>query len=113
MHATPTKPIILITGASGKLGRALTSSLQGSYTIVEDEFKSEERLSAPARIRRVLSRFLVVVIVSLAIECLVATFQYVHDEPAMLAQAATIALGAAALLIAWGVFLRLSRVEPE
>ena len=34
MPATPSKPIILITGASGKLGRALTSSLQGSYTIV-------------------------------------------------------------------------------
>ena len=89
------------------------ASFELAHTIVEDEFKSEERLSAPARIRRVLSRFLVVVIISLAIECLVATFQYVHDEPAMLAQAATIALGAAALLIAWGVFLRLSRIEPE
>jgi putative flippase GtrA len=89
------------------------ASFELAHTIVEDEFKSEERLSAPARIRRVLSRFLVVVIVSLAIECLVATFQYVHDEPAMLMQAATIAFGAAALLIAWGVFLHLSRARSE
>lgn len=34
MPATPTKPIILITGASGKLGRALRSSLQDRLTIV-------------------------------------------------------------------------------
>ena len=89
------------------------ASFELAHTIVEDEFKSEERLGAPARIRRVLSRFLVVVIVSLAIECLVATFQYVLEEPAMLVQAATIAFGAAALLIAWGVFLHLSRAHAE
>lgn len=94
-----------------------TASFELAHTIVDDEFKSEERLSAPVRIRRVLSRFLVVAIAiaiaSLAIECLVATFQYVHDEPAVLGQAATIALGAAALLIASEVLLCLSRVEPE
>lgn len=93
------------------------ASFELAHTIVDDEFKSEERLSAPVRIRRVLSRFLVVAIAiaiaSLAIECLVATFQYVHDEPAVLGQAATIALGAAALLIASEVLLCLSRVEPE
>ena len=98
-----------------------TASFELAHTIVDDEFKSEERLSAPVRIRRVLSRFLVVAIAiaiaiaiaSLAIECLVATFQYVHDEPAVLGQAATIALGAASLLIASEVLLCLSRVEPE
>ena len=34
MNATQSKPIILITGAAGKLGRTLTSSLQDSFTIV-------------------------------------------------------------------------------
>ena len=63
--------------------------------------------------RRVLPRFLVVVLVSLAIECLVATFQYVHDDPAMLMQAAFIAFAAAALLVSWGAFLRLSRSSSD
>ena len=84
-----------------------------AQTVVEDEFKNDGRLSHAERIRRVLSRFLVVVIVSLAIECLVATFQYVHDEPAMVMQAAFIAFGAAALLIGWGVFLHLSKGRSE
>ena len=85
------------------------AALELAHTIVEDELKGDDKLSAPARIRRVLSRFLVVVVVSLAIECLVATFQYVHDDPSMLMQAASIAFGAAALLVAWGAFLHLSK----
>ena len=89
------------------------ASLELSATIIEDEFKSEARMSAPVRTRRVLPRFLVVVIVSLAIECLVATFQYVHDDPAMLMQAAFIAFSAAALLVSWGAFLRLSRSSSD
>lgn len=89
------------------------AALELAHTIVEDEFKNHGRLSPQERIRRVLSRFLVVVVVSLAIECLVATFQYVHDDPSMLIQAATIAFGAASLLIGWGIFLYLSRASSE
>ena len=89
------------------------ASLELSATIIEDEFKSEARMSAPVRTRRVLLRFLVVVIVSLAIECLVATFQYLHDDPAMLMQAAFIAFAAAALLVSWDAFLRLSRSSSD
>ena len=85
------------------------ASLELAHTVLEDEFKGDNLMSAPARIRRVLSRFLVVVVISLAIECLVATFQYVHEEPEMLMHAASIAVGAAALLLAWGIFLKLSR----
>ena len=85
------------------------ASLELAHTVLEDEFRGENLMSAPTRIRRVLSRFLVVVVISLAIECLVATFQYVHEQPEMLIHAASIAFGAAALLLAWGVFLKMSR----
>ena len=85
------------------------ASLELASTILEDNLKNDGLLSAPARTRRVLSRFLLVVVVSLSIECLVATFQYVNDQPEQLVQAVSIAIGAAALLLAWGVFLKLSR----
>lgn len=82
-----------------------------AHTIVEEEFDHESRLGAAARARRVLSRFLVVVIISLAIESLVAIFKVVHDDPSKLSQAAYIAFAAAALLVAWGLFLRLDQRE--
>jgi hypothetical protein len=60
---------------------------------------------------------MVVVIVSLSIESLVAVFQFLHEDPAHLPQAAGIAVAAAALLAAWGVFVKLNKsaeeLEPE
>ena len=44
------------------------ASMELAQTIVEEEFDHTTRLSAAARARRVLSRFLVVVVVSLAID---------------------------------------------
>jgi hypothetical protein len=74
-------------------------------------------MSAPTRVRRFLSRFMVVVIVSLSIESLVAVFQFLHDKPEQLPQASVIAVAAAALLAAWGVFIKLNKsaeeLEPE
>jgi hypothetical protein len=68
-------------------------------------------------VRRFISRFLVVVVVALAIEALVGAFHYVHHDPDQLPHAAAIAMAAAALLIAWGVFVRLNlaaeALEPE
>lgn len=85
------------------------ASMELAQTVVEEEFEQSTRLSAAARARRVLSRFLVVVIVSLAIESLVAIFKLLHDDPAKISDAAFIAFAAAALLVAWGVFIRLSQ----
>lgn len=84
------------------------ASLDLAETVVEEEFKREGHVSAAVRTRRVLARFLVVVVVSLSMESLVAVFQFVHDDPAKLPHAASIALGAAALLAAWGYFNRMS-----
>lgn len=90
------------------------AAMELAHTIVEEEFDQESRLSAAARARRVLSRFLVVVIVALAIESLVAIFKMVHDDPSKLSEAAYIAFAAAALLVAWGVFIKLGqRGEPR
>lgn len=83
------------------------AALELADTVAEEEFKpAPRRLSAEARMRRVLSRFMVVVIVSLAIESLVAAFKMVHDNPSHISEAAFIAFAAAALLAAWGLFSR-------
>lgn len=93
------------------------AALELGQTILEEEVQRGAQMSAPTRVRRFLSRFLVVVIVSLSIESLVAVFQFLHDKPEQLPQASAIAVAAAALLAAWGVFIKLNKsaeeLEPE
>lgn len=93
------------------------AALELGQTVLEEEVQREAHMSAPTRVRRFLSRFLIVVVVSLSIETLVAVFRLLHDDPALLPQASTIGLAAAALLAAWGVFIRFNRsaeeLEPE
>lgn len=71
------------------------AALELGQTILEEEVRREAHMSAPTRVRRFLSRFMVVIVVSLSIECLVAVFQLVHDDPARLPQASTIGIAAA------------------
>lgn len=82
-------------------------------TVIEEEFRRERPLGVHARASRMLSRFLVVVIVALAVESLVAVFKFAHDEPAMLFYAASIAVGAAALLAGWAYFNRANRRDSK
>jgi len=93
------------------------AALELSQTVWEEEVQRKAIMSAPTRVRRFISRFLVVVVVALAIEALTSAFRFVHDAPEHLPDAAAIAVGAAALLIAWGVFVRLNlaaeHLEPE
>ena len=93
------------------------AALELGQTILEEEVVREAQMSAPTRVRRFLSRFLVVVIVSLSIEALIAVFKFIHDNPAHLSQAAAIGIAAAVLLAGWGVFIRLNKsaeeLEPE
>jgi hypothetical protein len=92
-------------------------ALQIAQTIVEEEVIREAQVSAPTRVRRYLSRFLVVIVVALAVEGLVATFKALHDDLALLPYAASILVSVAVLLAGWGVFIRLNRsaeeLEPE
>ena len=93
------------------------AALELGQTILEEEVQRSSPISAPTRVRRFLSRFIVVVVVALSIECLVAVFEFIHDSPEKLPHAATVGLAAAALLAAWGVFVRLNvaaeTLEPE
>jgi len=92
-------------------------SLEMAQTVVEEEVVRRVQVSAPTRVRRYLSRFLVVVVVALSIESLVGVVEALHSDPSDLPRAASVAVGAAALLAAWGVFVRLNRaveeLEPE
>lgn len=91
--------------------------LELGQTILEEEMQRKAQVSAPTRVRRFLSRFLVVIIVALSIECLVAVFEIAHSDTSRLPQAASIGVAAAILLAAWGVFIKLNKsaeeLEPE
>jgi hypothetical protein len=86
-------------------------------TILEEEVLREAHMSAPTRVRRFLSRFLVVIVVALAIESLTMVFHFAHTNPSALPQAAFVGLAAAVLLAGWGLFIRLNtsaeKLEPE
>ena len=92
-------------------------ALQIAQTIVEEEVIREAQISAPTRVRRYLSRFLVVIVIALAVEGLVATFKALHEDLSQLPYAASILVSVAILLAGWGVFIRLNRsaeeLEPE
>jgi hypothetical protein len=93
------------------------AALELGQTILEEEVQREAQMSAPTRVRRFLSRFMVVVIVSLSIETLVSVFEFIHSDPEKLPQAASVGIAAAVMLAAWGVFIRLNKsaeeLEPE
>ena len=93
------------------------AALDLGQTVIEEEIQREAHMSAPTRVRRFLSRFMVVLVVALTIEALVLAFRFGHDAPENLPHAAVVGLAAAALLVAWGVFIRLNRsaeeLEPE
>lgn len=105
-----------IIEAVGLLAAAVVA-LQIAETIFEEEVIRDADISAPTRVRRFLSRFFVVVIVALAIEGLVATFQTLHEDPTQLPYAASILISVGILLAAWGIFIYLNRsaeeLEPE
>jgi hypothetical protein len=88
-------------------------ALQISQTIAEEEVIRAAHVSGPTRVRRFLSRFMVVLIVALAIEGLVATFRAIHENPAQLLQAASILVGTGVLLASWGAFIYLNRAAEE
>ena len=101
--------------ALGLLAVAVVA-LQIAETIVEEEVIRDADISAPTRVRRFLSRFLVVIVVALAIEGLVATFK-AHEDPVQLMYAASMLVAVGVLLAAWGLFIHLNRsaeeLEPE
>lgn len=118
-----------VRGGNGTIGRVesvldgmalltiAVAALELGQTIIEEEIVRQAHMSAPTRVRRFLSRFMVVIVVSLSIEALVAVFQLLHRDPSKLPQAAAIALASAVLLAGWGIFVKMNReaeeLEPE
>jgi hypothetical protein len=104
-----------IIEAVGLLAAAVVA-LQVAQTIMEEEVVRDAHISAPTRVRRFLSRFMVVIVVALAVEGLVATFR-AHDDPGQLLYAAGMVCSVALLLAGWGLFVHLNRsaeeLEPE
>lgn len=105
-----------IIEAIGLLAVAVVA-LQIAQTITEEEVIRSAHVSGPTRVRRFLSRFLVVLVVALAIEGLVATFRAAHTGSTQLLHAAAMILAVGMLLAGWGVFVHLNRsaeeLEPE
>lgn len=93
------------------------AALELGQTILEEEVQRGAQMSAPTRVRRFLSRFMVVLVVALSIETVVLIFRVGQDSPELLPYVASVGYTAAALLAAWGVFVWLNRaaeqLEPE
>lgn len=92
-------------------------SLQIAQTIAEEEVVREAHVSGPTRVRRFLSRFLVVLVVALAIEALIAMFKAIHEDMSQLVQASVAIASVGVLLAGWGIFIRMNvpaeKLEPE
>ena len=92
-------------------------SLQIAQTITEEEVIRGAHVSGPTRVRRFVSRFLVVVVVALAVEGLIAVFKAARSDLTQLPYAAAVIVSAALLLAGWGVFVWLNcaaeALEPE
>jgi len=93
------------------------AALELGQTILEEEVHRQAQMSAPTRVRRFLSRFMVVLVVALSLETMVLVFRVSKDAPEQLPYVASVGVAAALLLVAWGVFIRLNRsaeeLEPE
>jgi hypothetical protein len=88
-------------------------ALQIAQTIAEEEVIREAHVSGPTRVRRFLSRFMVVIVVSLAVEGLIATFKALRDDLSLLPYAASLLVGVSFLLAGWGAFVWLNRAAEE
>lgn len=103
---------VKIIEAIGLIAVAIVS-LQIAQTVAEEEVIREAHVSAPTRVRRFLSRFLVVLTVALAIEGLIATFKALHEAPENLYQAAALVASVGMLLAGWGAFIWFNRAAEE
>ncbi len=104
-----------VVEAIGVLAASVVA-LQIAQTILEEEVVRDTHISGPTRVRRFLSRFLVVLVVALAVEALITTFKAAEDHELMVYASMLIA-AVGTLLAGWGVFIHLNtsaeQLEPE
>ena len=110
------KAALAVIEAVGLVAVAVVS-LQIAQTIAEEEVIRDAHVSAPTRVRRFMSRFLVVITVALSIEALIASFKALHEAPEQLYSASALVVAVGVLLTGWGAFIWFNRaaedVEPE
>ena len=88
-------------------------AVQIAQTVAEEEVIREAHVSGPTRVRRFLSRFLVVIVVALAVEGLIATFKALREDPSQLPHAASLLMAVGVLLAGWGAFVWCNRAAEE
>jgi hypothetical protein len=88
-------------------------ALQIAQTITEEEVIRDAHVSGPTRVRRFLSRFLVVIVVALGVESLIATFKALREDPSQLPYAASLIVAVGLLLAGWGAFIWFNRAAEE
>ena len=88
-------------------------ALQIAQTIAEEEVIREAQVSGPTRVRRFLSRFMVVIVVALSVEGLIATFKALREDPSQLLYGAALLVSVGFLLAGWGAFIWLNRAAEE
>jgi hypothetical protein len=89
------------------------AALELGQTILEEEVQRAAHVSGPTRVRRFLSRFMVVLVVALSIETVVLVFRVSQEHAEQLPYVASVAAAAALLLAAWGVFIWFNRTAEE
>jgi len=88
-------------------------ALQIAQTIAEEEVIREAQVSGPTRVRRFLSRFMVVIVVALSVEGLIATFKALREDPSQLLYGAALLVSVGFLLAGWGAYIWLNRAAEE
>ena len=115
VHGLGPEATLHMVEAMGILASAVVA-LQIAQTVIEEEVVRDVHISGPTRVRRFLSRFLVVLVVALAVEALVATFK-AQEHPEQLLYTSALVAAVGALLLGWGLFVHLNRsaeeLEPE
>jgi len=111
VHGFNEESTLHMVEAMGVLAAAVVA-LQISQTVVEEEVVRDASIAGPTRVRRFLSRFLVVVVVALAIEALIATFKG-QEAPDNLIYSAALMAGVGVMLFGWGMFVHLNRSAEE
>ncbi|KIQ29273.1 membrane protein [Variovorax paradoxus] len=115
MHGLDLPAAEAIIEAVGLLAAGVVA-LQISQTVLEEEVVRDAHIGAPTRVRRFLSRFMVVIVVAVAVEGLVATFK-AREAPELMLHAAAMLGSVGFLMAGWGIFIRLNRyaeeLEPE
>lgn len=101
--------------AMGVLAASVVA-LQIAQTILEEEVVRDTHISGPTRVRRFLSRFMVVLVVALAVEALITIFK-ASEMHELMPNASLLIASVGMLLVGWGVFIRLNtaaeKLEPE